>query len=775
MELQFEQILPAPKPPLRKALKRRIKETYRYDTLFWLVSLSGLWAADIAALTLTALGLPTGYGLFVDLSLFVGGGSVLLAIAANLAALLLALTGLPVPRLYLSAFLATAAAVLIIFHTANVRWDVSIAVALFFALVGALAGFVLGVFTRPRTPLWRKGCLAVLPAVLCLALVYALLQPQLTSYALQAAGSLADAEGVADTVSISDEADATDAGGITPSAAEDPAQPGAYRYREFTYGSGEDKRRTEFGNQVLLKSGSVDASSMITNWSGAKSRFWGFDEQALPLNGRVWMPEGAGPFPLVLLVHGNHLMEDYSDDGYAYLGELLASRGFIAVSVDENFLNYSAWSGIPNNDYKVRAWLLLKHLQQIDVFASDSSSPFYNQVDFDRIGLIGHSRGGQAVAMAADPSRWFADDAGLGNLDQFHIRSVAAIAPTDKLVSNTSARLSNVNYLSLQGSQDGDVNDFYGDRQYDRTSFDPGSSAFKSTLYIQGANHSQFNTSWGHYDVSFPAGVLLSRGQMLSGDEQRQIAKVYISAFMEDTLHGQTAYNALFRDYRFGADWLPQTAYFNQYEDGQMTLLADYNEDRSKTTIRSGGTAQASNATWSEEEAKDRDNNNKGKRGVVLEWTPEEGGANDASYSLDLSAAGSGLTAAFAEAEGLSFAMTNRNDELAEKYPNAPDTPTISIELQSSDGNSAVLPLTQFMKVLPLPESKFTLNSWLEDKLEGSKYKNPTEAVFQTYRLDFAAFVHENANFDPRRLTKIIFHLGQGPGKIMLTDIGLYS
>ena len=34
-------------------------------------------------------------------------------------------------------------------------------------------------------------------------------------------------------------------------------------------------------------------------------------------------------------------MEQYSDPGYGYLGELMASRGFIFASVDENFLNNS--------------------------------------------------------------------------------------------------------------------------------------------------------------------------------------------------------------------------------------------------------------------------------------------------------------------------------------------------------------------------------------------------------------------------------------------------
>ena len=59
----------------------------------------------------------------------------------------------------------------------------------------------------------------------------------------------------------------------------------------------------------------------------------------------------------MLIVHGNHNYRQFSDPGYEYLGALLASRGFILASVDENFLN--GLSG--END--ARAWVLLKHLE----------------------------------------------------------------------------------------------------------------------------------------------------------------------------------------------------------------------------------------------------------------------------------------------------------------------------------------------------------------------------------------------------------------------------
>ncbi|MEJ2759117.1 MAG: hypothetical protein P8046_11605, partial [Anaerolineales bacterium] len=122
---------------------------------------------------------------------------------------------------------------------------------------------------------------------------------------------------------------------------ENPGESGPYSVQVLTYGSGLDKHRRAFGEQAALITDPVNAANYVS-FSGFSARlmefYWGFTETNLPLNGRVWYPEGEGPFPLVLIVHGNHNQVDFSDEGYAYLGELLASRGFIAVSVDENFL-----------------------------------------------------------------------------------------------------------------------------------------------------------------------------------------------------------------------------------------------------------------------------------------------------------------------------------------------------------------------------------------------------------------------------------------------------
>lgn len=82
--------------------------------------------------------------------------------------------------------------------------------------------------------------------------------------------------------------------------------------------------------------------------------------------------------------------------------------------------------------------------------------------------------------------------------------------------------------------------------------------------------------------------------------QQEKIAKVYISAFLEATLHGELGYLPLFRDHRQGWEWLPDTIYINQYEDAGTRLVSTYQEDINvATTTLPGGTQEGENlAVW---------------------------------------------------------------------------------------------------------------------------------------------------------------------------------
>ena len=73
--------------------------------------------------------------------------------------------------------------------------------------------------------------------------------------------------------------------------APNPGLDGPYKYRTYFYGSGADKRRTEYGRTVDFKTEPVDASAFMDIFDSVPG-YWGFDLDRLPINGRVWFPEG---------------------------------------------------------------------------------------------------------------------------------------------------------------------------------------------------------------------------------------------------------------------------------------------------------------------------------------------------------------------------------------------------------------------------------------------------------------------------------------------------
>ncbi|WP_394830547.1 hypothetical protein LVJ94_28980 [Pendulispora rubella] len=454
--------------------------------------------------------------------------------------------------------------------------------------------------------------------------------------------------------------------------AEDPSKPGGFAVKTLTYGSGSDQRRPEFGTQVAeaFRTASVDGSKLVEQWTGAagwaRTRYWGFDAKHMPLQARVWYPDGAGPFPLVLVVHGNHDMEEYSDPGYAYLGELMASRGFIVASVDENFINGSVASntlGIPEiflqKETDARAWILLEHLRTWKAWNAREGHPFFGRVDMHQIALIGHSRGGEAVSVAAAFNRlpYNPDDANLRFDYGFDIRTVIAIAPVDGQIHPAGRQTEprNVNYFVLQGTEDGDMLSFHGSRQLERIKFTDERDWCKTSLYIRGANHGQFNTVWGRSDLSGFGGHLLNLRGIMPAEAQRQVAKTTISAFLEATLHGRSEYLALFRDTRTGRNWLPPTDYRNKFEDSTHRFLATYEEDIDlTTTTAAGGSARGENLdAWGEQWLKltwgDLDTS-----AVVLGWNAKK---ETPSYTLSVPAA-----AAPKKDDVLVFAMGNMGE-----------------------------------------------------------------------------------------------------------------
>jgi dienelactone hydrolase len=578
----------------------------------------------------------------------------------------------------------------------------------------------------------------------------------------------------------------------TPLDLPDPSQPGTHRVRTLTYGSGVDRHRPEFGAKVDLRTKSVDGSPLIERWSGAagwaRTRYWGFDATRLPLQGRVWYPDGEGPFPLVLVVHGNHQAEDFSDPGYRYLGELMASRGMILVSVDENFLNSSVADlmGFPDIGLKeendARGWLLLEHLKTWKEWSATAGNPFRGKVDIDRIAIVGHSRGGEAVAVAAAFNRlpFYPDDARVRFDYGFNVRAVVAIAPVDGQYkpAGTGTRLENVSYFVLQGSHDADMASYHGSRVYHRVRF-TGGDHFKAGLYIHRANHGQFNSAWGRHDAWGLYNTLLNLRPLLPEADQEKIAKVYISAFLEATLRDQKGYRPLFRDHRVASGWLPDVVYLHQYEDSSTRLVATYDEDIdvTTTTLAGGRIEGTALSDWKEKEIQIKWGSLE-TRAVVLGWDKETV-KGTSSYAITLPEKGldpgpdTVLTFHLADAKQEPSKPLGTKDEpkgkgKAEEKKDEPKPPIdLTVEVADRAGTVARLPLSHFEALQPQIEAPVVKAGFLTD--------TPTsEVVFQVFDFPLAAFAAANPAFAAKDLKTLRLVFDRTPkGVVVLDDVGV--
>lgn len=548
---------------------------------------------------------------------------------------------------------------------------------------------------------------------------------------------------------------------------EDPSKEGPLMVKTLYYGSGSDLQRLEYGANVNLKTPSVDGSAFISGWSGfwgkLRTRYWGFGPDALPLNARVWYPDGAGPFPLVLIVHGNHDMEEYSDPGYEYLGKLFASRGFIAFSVDENFLNgswTSYWDSISANP--ARSWLLLEHLNLWRTWNCEEGHPFYGKIDMNRISLIGHSRGGEAVATAVAFNQlpFYPDDATVSFNYNFNILGIAAIAPVDKQYTPASkpVRLKDTNYFVLQGAHDGDVRTFYGLAEFNRVCLSDGEYRFKAAAYVARANHSRFNSAWEWLDIDAPADNWMKSIDLLPRSAQQKLAQVYLSAFLEVILHKKLGYLPLFADYRTGHHWLPETNYISLFEDSKDRYLLTLEEGLDVTQdARSGARMSAQDLSVWRHQQVDLKNGKQDISAVYLGWDAKHNTAP--SYSIDLP-----IQTKVAGTDKLIFLAANSHEQVYSPTCNC--SLDFTVELEDANGQRAALPLSHVAPLAAPILAPLMKVSFMETD-------NLPEIVFQSYAIPLADFTRQNSQFSPHQLTKIRFLFNRSEsGVIALTHVG---
>jgi hypothetical protein len=250
-----------------------------------------------------------------------------------------------------------------------------------------------------------------------------------------------------------------------------------------------------------------------------------------PNKGRVYYPaddDGTGvPFnkrlaalcrvPLVVMAHGNHDPHVQSYLGYDYFQVNLAKIGFVAVSVDcnaENGMGYSV------SIIEKRADLIIAAISVLQQLDADAGSVLFGRVDFARVGLMGHSQGGEAVVLVPE----------VITLANVSIRCVIALAPTEG--GATSRTPKGYPFMTILPAADGDVWQNDGAIYYDRAVPSP----FKSQLFVHFTNHEFYNRQWLDDDSLWfnaaPTPPILSR------HDHERVLTAYGCAFYRAVLLG---------------------------------------------------------------------------------------------------------------------------------------------------------------------------------------------------------------------------------------------
>ncbi|WP_176742358.1 hypothetical protein [Streptomyces sp. LUP47B] len=238
------------------------------------------------------------------------------------------------------------------------------------------------------------------------------------------------------------------------------------------------------------------------------------------MRAQVVAPKGAtGSRPLALFLHGRHstcykpgseddITGDWpcadgykpipSDKGYLADQQLLASQGYVTVSISANGINAQDWQA-EDAGAQARSSLVRQHLARwADWSAHRSTAPAVvreaAKADLSRVLLVGHSRGGEGVNRATMDSLYpppAAEDGYKGPV-RWKVRGTVLVGPTI-FGQNPVADVPNVTLLP---GCDGDVSDLQGEDFVDGTRGVSRGTALHSAVYIVGANHNFFNSEW---------------------------------------------------------------------------------------------------------------------------------------------------------------------------------------------------------------------------------------------------------------------------------------
>ena len=263
----------------------------------------------------------------------------------------------------------------------------------------------------------------------------------------------------------------------------------------------------------------------------------------------------SGRHPVVAILHGEHascMRKNRSSSdmwpckrgwrpfpnylGYRYATRLLASQGYITVSISSDGIDGQDNLYSPDGGDTARARLIDAHLRLLagrspgDVRGHKQPYPrrIRRAVDMDRTMLVGHSRGGEGMAATAVRA--------LTDKRPYDIRALVALAST-----NGAFRVvPHVPHTVVLPQCDGDVFDLEGQMYADTPRLIPDDPALRSAVWLPHANHNFLNKMWTPGQSVTPqeddaktyddTDGYCRAGARLSPAHERRAARAYVAA-----------------------------------------------------------------------------------------------------------------------------------------------------------------------------------------------------------------------------------------------------
>ena len=260
-------------------------------------------------------------------------------------------------------------------------------------------------------------------------------------------------------------------------------------------------------------------------------------------------------YPLIVIIHGNG--HDYTN--YDFLLGHFARNGFIAASIDVRYFNGAVDThGMSGQG---RAEALFPHL---DIIKTKFASKVQNN-----IGIMGHSRGGDAVVKAARINQ----QQGYGH----NINAVIALAPTDKYGSEVLGGAWSKPFFVLYGSRDGDEKGSietpgYTVPQTGFAHYDRANGSKKSMCFVYRATHNGFITS--NVDAAWDSDI---EANMEPVATQQAFTKAYMNAFYRWHLKNESQWEGM-----FAGEWTPGSVsatgakFYIQYQDTTALIVDEF-------------------------------------------------------------------------------------------------------------------------------------------------------------------------------------------------------